>query len=151
MTASYLEASFALWLRQTGLHAPIPDPETEYRFAPPRRWRLDFAWPQWLVAVEIEGLTPTGGRHQRVGGFLADAEKYEAALHLGWAVYRVPGQWVATSGAARPSRLATPGHGGAGGHTGGPRVGWRSRMRVGGLVDTKTRYALLWVCSRRTP
>ena len=25
---------------------------------------------------------------------MADAEKYEAALRLGWTVYRVPGPWV---------------------------------------------------------
>ena len=37
-----------------------------------------------------------GGRHQRLAGFLKDAEKYEAAMCLGWRVYRVPGPWVAT-------------------------------------------------------
>ena len=37
-----------------------------------------------------------GGRRQRLAGFLKDAEKYEAAMCLGWRVYRVPGPWVAT-------------------------------------------------------
>ena len=91
---SYLEKAFLLWMR----HERIALPLQELRFAPPREWRFDFAWPGHLVAVEIEGLTRKdgGGRHQRVEGFVADAEKYEAALRLGWRVYRVPGQWVAT-------------------------------------------------------
>ena len=90
--ASHLETAFALWLRQ---HPTIPEPETEYQFHPQRKWRLDMAWPDQMVAVEIEGITYDGGRHQRVAGFLADAEKYEAAMLAGWTVFRVPGQWVA--------------------------------------------------------
>ena len=47
--------------------------------------------------MKIEGgVLTAGGRHQRLGGFLKDAEKYEAAMCLGWRVYRVPGPWVAT-------------------------------------------------------
>ena len=91
-TTSHLEIAFALWLRQ---HPTIPEPETEYQFHPQRKWRLDMAWPDRMVAVEIEGITYDGGRHQRVAGFLADAEKYEAAMLAGWTVYRCPGQWVA--------------------------------------------------------
>ena len=72
----------------------LPLPEREYRFAPPRRWRFDFAWPTNLVAVEIEGATWTKGRHTRGAGFLQDAEKHERALQLGWRVYRIPSVWV---------------------------------------------------------
>ena len=97
MARQNLEAAFELWLRQ---NPDIAKPTPEYRFAPPRRWRFDFAWPDQRVAVEIEGLTHGGGRHQRVEGFLADCEKYEAALMEGWRVYRVPGQWVAEGGRA---------------------------------------------------
>ena len=68
----------------------------EWIFAHPRKWRFDFAWPVEKVAVEIEGVTwgDDGGRHQRAQGFLGDCEKYEAALRLGWRVYRVPGMWL---------------------------------------------------------
>ena len=88
---SYLEDSFALWLKTEGIKF-----EREYRFHPKRRWRFDFAWPDKKVAVEIEGISYEGGRHQRVGGFLEDCLKYEAALMLGWKVYRIPGPWIAT-------------------------------------------------------
>ena len=87
---SEIEESFALWLRVENM----PQGEREHRFHPTRKWRFDFAWEQHKVAVEIEGLTPQGGRHQSIAGFLGDAEKYEAALRLGWRVYRVPGPWI---------------------------------------------------------
>ena len=93
-TASALETEFALWLRT---EPSIPQPETEYRFAPPRRWRFDYTWIQASVAVEIEGITHYGaglGRHQSAKGFVADCEKYEAALLDGWRVFRVPGPWI---------------------------------------------------------
>lgn len=64
--------------------APIP----EYRFHPERRWRFDFAWPDHLVALEVEGGVWSGGRHTRPRGFLADIEKYNAATTLGWRVLR---------------------------------------------------------------
>lgn len=33
----------------------------EYRFHPGRRWRLDYAWPNHRVAVELHGATWTRG------------------------------------------------------------------------------------------
>ena len=90
---SYLERSFALWLKQTALPVPVQ----QFYFAEARSWRFDFAWPDRRVAVEIEGVTRAGGRHQRIEGFLSDAEKYETALLMGWRVYRVPDPWVANS------------------------------------------------------
>ena len=93
---SELEETFA---RALTPWISIPTPVREHRFAKPRRWRFDFAWPQHQVAVEIDGLVWHNrgkGRHQTVDGIVADSEKHEAAMMLGWVVYRVPGPWINT-------------------------------------------------------
>lgn len=61
---------------------------SEYRFAPPRRWRFDFASPARMLAIEVEGLTHAGGRHQRPAGYQADLRKYNAAVVAGWRLLR---------------------------------------------------------------
>ena len=78
------EETFALQLRAAG----IDGFEREHRFAPPRRWRMDFADPARMIAVEIEGGTWAGGRHTRGSGFAADCEKYSTAAVMGWRVLR---------------------------------------------------------------
>lgn len=60
----------------------------EYVFAPPRRWRLDYAIPSLHIALEVEGGVWTGGRHTSSAGFLKDMEKYNRAALLGWSVLR---------------------------------------------------------------
>jgi hypothetical protein len=67
----------------------MPEPEREYRFAPPRRWRFDYAWPLHRVALEVEGGAFAGGRHTRGAGFRNDLEKYNTATAAGWRVFRV--------------------------------------------------------------
>lgn len=66
----------------------LPMPESEFRFAPPRRWRFDYAWPEHRVALEVEGGVFQGGRHTRGAGFLKDMEKYNEAAAKGWTVLR---------------------------------------------------------------
>jgi hypothetical protein len=53
-----------------------------------RRWRFDFAWPEQLVAVELEGGIWTGGAHTRGKHYQSDCEKYNAAALRGWRVLR---------------------------------------------------------------
>ena len=77
--------SLALLMASAG----IPTPAAEYRFAPPRRWRFDFAWPDYRIALEVEGGIWTGGRHVRGKGYEKDCEKYNTAQLEGWKVYRV--------------------------------------------------------------
>ena len=66
----------------------IPEPETEYRFAAPRRWRFDFAFLAGKVALEVDGGVWTNGRHTRGLGYLRDIEKLNRAAVLGWRVIR---------------------------------------------------------------
>ena len=138
MARQNLEAAFELWLTQ---NKDIPEPTLEYRFAPPRRWRFDFAWPDQRVAVEIEGLTHGGGRHQRVEGFLADCEKYEAALMEGWRVYRgarpMGGGRRASHLAGRGRPQLAPVAGGVGIAEAGAGMcgGWLQRNWAGALLS----------------
>lgn len=87
---SHLEDTLAFQLQAAGL----PTPEREHRFAPPRKWRFDFAWPHLMVALEVDGGTMSGGRHTRGKGFEADCEKTNAAAINGWLLLRVTGAMV---------------------------------------------------------
>lgn len=62
----------------------IPQPTPEYRFSPPRRWRMDYAWPDHKVALEIQGGIWTGGRHSRGATMLREWEKLNTAAGMGW-------------------------------------------------------------------
>lgn len=84
----------------------LPTPDREYAFHPSRRWRFDFAWPQHMVAVEVEGGIWTRGRHTRGAGFEADAEKTNAATALGWRVYRYTPTHIRSGCAVNEIRVA---------------------------------------------
>ncbi len=68
--------------------AGLPVPHAEYRFAPPRRWRFDWCWPEHRVALEIEGGVWTQGRHTRGAGYIKDMAKYNQAAIMGWRILR---------------------------------------------------------------
>ncbi|MCK5547505.1 MAG: helix-turn-helix transcriptional regulator [Thermoplasmata archaeon] len=92
----------------------LPKPVSNFRFATPRKWEFDRAWPEYKVAVELEGTRPRPikchncgsevrarkgdgslgavirvyGWHQRFSRFKSDKEKYNAAVRDGWFVLR---------------------------------------------------------------
>jgi hypothetical protein len=74
----------------------LPEPTREYQFALAvgRRWAFDLAWPEHLLAVEIEGGRWIDGRHTRPKGFAADCLKYNCATLLGWRLLRVVPDWI---------------------------------------------------------
>lgn len=74
----------------------LPEPVREFQFHPKRRWRIDLAWPEEKLAVEIEGGVWSRGRHVRPKGFLGDIEKYNRLSILGWSLLRVTPQQVRT-------------------------------------------------------
>lgn len=67
----------------------LPEPVREFRFAPPRRWRFDYAWPLEKLALECDGGVWTQGRHTRGAGVEKDNEKLNTAIVAGWRVLRV--------------------------------------------------------------
>lgn len=66
--------------------ARLPLPDTQLQFHDSRKWAFDFAWPNWMLAVEIHGGTYVGGRHTRGKGFKLDREKMAEAVLDGWTV-----------------------------------------------------------------
>lgn len=76
------------------LRATDHEPVLEYRFHPERRWRFDLAFPDALVAVEVDGGAWVQGRHTSGAGFEADCVKLSHAAALGWRVLRVTPRMV---------------------------------------------------------
>ena len=68
----------------------MPPPIREYKFHAKRKWRLDYAWPDIRLAVEIEGgvWKEGGGRHNRASGFIADIDKYNMLVEEEWFLLR---------------------------------------------------------------
>lgn len=109
---SELEFSFDTQFKR--LATDLPEPVHEFQFDPNRKWRLDRAWVEQKVAVEIEGgsyptmirchncgqivraRTKSGevGRQIRMAGahggsgYAKDIEKYNALASQGWLLLR---------------------------------------------------------------
>jgi very-short-patch-repair endonuclease len=76
----------------------LPPFEQQLRFAKHigRQWRFDFAWPQYWLAVELDGVNVrriggqlvVSGRHASIEGIRGDHEKINTAILLGWSVLR---------------------------------------------------------------
>jgi len=90
LAASKGEELFLSYVIYYGLTVP----ELEYKFLKKRRCRFDFAWPDRMIAMEVEGGVYSGGRHTRGAGYTRDLEKYNLATLHGWNVYRFTTQDV---------------------------------------------------------
>lgn len=103
MTAGFRRSQSAvgsgLMFRELCACSLLPLPVAEHRFAPPRRWRFDYAWIDQKLALEVQGGLFVQGRHSRGAALLKEHEKLNAAAALGWRVCFVTPQQVA-SGAA---------------------------------------------------
>jgi very-short-patch-repair endonuclease len=62
--------------------------EREFQFDPVRKWRADFAIPEKMLLIEVEGGTWKVGRHNRAQGFAADCVKVNTAVLRGYRVLR---------------------------------------------------------------
>lgn len=86
--------------------ADLPAPVREHQPWTDRQHRIDFAWPEFCIALEVEGATWAGGRHTRGRGFEADCEKYNRLAVEGWAGLRVTGDMVRDGRALEAVRAA---------------------------------------------
>jgi|SRR5579875_3767526 len=84
------EAAFALHCRLE--LPPALQPIREYVPFPPRKWRLDFSWPERKLAVEIESSV-----HRIQNRFASDLEKYNRLNIEGWTLLRYTRKMVETA------------------------------------------------------
>lgn len=82
------ELAWQIWVTK------LPQPEREYRFAPPRRFELDFAYPAQKIGIEVNGAIWVQGRHTRGTGASSDAEKLSLAAIHGWRILVVVGEHI---------------------------------------------------------
>lgn len=85
------ESAFLALVRYNGIEEPKP----QYRFHEARLWRVDFAWPEWKVAVEIEGgiwrrdrKGNWAGAHSHPSNIERDIEKSNALALAGYSLLR---------------------------------------------------------------
>lgn len=99
---------FRLFLESEGLPLPVP----ELHFCETRKWRFDFAWPDYMVALEVEGTNigkergMLSGRHVSARGYHGDIGKYNVAQLLGWHVLRTTPSELATVSTAIMLKVA---------------------------------------------
>lgn len=101
-TGSPLESRLAAAIAAAGL----PTPEREFIFHPERKWRMDFAWPEAQVALEVEGGVWTQGRHTRPKGYTEDIVKRNTATLMGWSVLQATGEHIGSGQAIEWLRRA---------------------------------------------
>jgi very-short-patch-repair endonuclease len=85
LNASDPEETMAFQLKAAGL----PEPIRQFRFLPPRRWRADFAWPERMLLLEVDGGVFIAGGHNRGQAYTLDRERDAEAICNGWTVLRV--------------------------------------------------------------
>lgn len=99
------------WMFAKGVELP-EYPKKDYPHG--RKWRFDYAWPQYMLAVEIDGFVVrmisgqliVQGRHATIGGIYEDIEKNTSAVCLGWTVLRFGVKNVSTEYAIRNTMRA---------------------------------------------
>ena len=87
----------------------LPEPAREHHLKIPGKrnpFRLDFAWPDHRIAVEIEGGTWVRGGHNRGAGYESNCRKYNHATLQGWKLFRFTTGMVRSWEAARTVKEA---------------------------------------------
>lgn len=72
------------------------EPVEEHRFHPRRKWAFDLAFPDLLIAIEVEGMD-----HRKTQRYTSDLTKYNTASERGWVLLRYRAKDVHSGFAAR--------------------------------------------------
>jgi len=85
----------------------LPAPEPEYPLIPGRRYRADFAWPEFMLAAEYEGGSWRAGDGHTTGqGYRDNCQKYNRAAIEGWVVVRFTADMVRSTEAVETLEAA---------------------------------------------
>lgn len=98
------EALLAFQMRCAGL----PDPETQIKVVPARKFPWDFGWPAYRLLVEVQGgiWRKGGGAHSHPSNIMRDVEKQQLAVIHGWYVFPVTTDEVSNGQALQLITLA---------------------------------------------
>lgn len=97
---SKLEREFITRFRQIG--TDLPAYIEQHQFCPNRRYAFDFAWPDYMLAVEINGGNRMVRYSQKLQRYVAvgrhtkskDYEKLNHASWLGWTILQFTGEML---------------------------------------------------------
>lgn len=67
----------------------LPDPVFEWHYIPGRKFRMDVAWPELKIGIEVEGGLWMKAAHSTGKGIKRDMEKGNLSILAGWRVFRV--------------------------------------------------------------
>lgn len=96
------KSDFLLQLRLAGLPLPTHGdgcPNPELVFAPPRKWRWDWAYllPEVQVGIEYNGIFgPRNSSHASVANLMRDYRKWTEASLRGWVIILIDAKSVET-------------------------------------------------------
>ena len=64
----------------------LPEPVFEFVYIPNRKFRLDIAFPEWRVGLEVQGGLFIKAAHSTGAGIRRDMEKRNLGILEGWSV-----------------------------------------------------------------
>jgi hypothetical protein len=71
------------------LECGLPKPDFELTYIPGRKFRLDIAWPEYKIGIEVQGGIFLKAAHSTGTGIKRDMEKRNLGILHGWRVLEV--------------------------------------------------------------
>lgn len=106
LAAAGVDSELELILANRLERAGLPMGVAQHRFVPGRQYRFDRAWPEQMVAVEVQGGIWSDDGHGRKSMAARDAIKLSIAAALGWRVLPVTRDMIESGQAVELIRQA---------------------------------------------